>query len=50
MDLEYLVLSIAKGVEEDFNKFYNETKNGAFAFALALTGDRQVARSFYSYF
>lgn len=44
MDLEYLVLSIAKGVEEDFNKFYNETKNGAFAFALALTGDRQVAR------
>ena len=44
MDLELLVVGIARGSEDDFNSFYEKTKDGAFAFALVLTGDRILAR------
>ncbi|MBP5313195.1 MAG: hypothetical protein J6112_10225 [Clostridia bacterium] len=44
MNLEYLVVGIAKGNEEDFKEFFDATNKGAFAFALVLTGDRLTAR------
>ncbi len=44
MDLEYLVVGIAKGNEEDFEEFYRRTATGAFSFALVLTGDRILAK------
>ncbi|MBO4261722.1 MAG: hypothetical protein J5921_03800 [Clostridia bacterium] len=44
MNLEFLVVGIARGNKEDFDNFYNETRRSAFAYALVLTGDRILAR------
>ncbi len=44
MNLEFLVVGIARGSKEDFENFYKATCRGAFAFALVLTGDRILAR------
>lgn len=44
MDLEYLIIGIAKGKEEDFEEFYRRTCSGVFGFALSYVKDRFLAR------
>ena len=44
MDLEYLIVGIAKENPDDLAEFYKKTCNGAFALALAYTKDRFLAK------
>lgn len=44
MNLEYLIVGIAKGNARDLREFYDETRVGTFITAFSILGDRQLAR------
>ena len=44
MDLEYLVVGIAKEQQEDYREFYDRTKIEVYMFAMSIVKDRVLAR------
>ncbi|MBR5059489.1 MAG: hypothetical protein IKX06_01810 [Clostridia bacterium] len=44
MDLEYLMIGIARGSADDLKEYYKATHEGIYSFAFSLLGDRYLAR------
>ena len=44
MDLEYLIVGIARGEEEDYHNLYLQTYRTVFALSLSIVKDKGLAR------